>query len=923
MVDRISNSPSRIPVPVKASSHAINGGFTPNEITTNYKVTRNANYKPCNENGAGDPGYNLNANAALKKKEKGFETFVMTGDMIIKTTSPPKSIKKVDNVPERPVSPLSQVSHSNEHSKENRPTKQSRVGKGKLENTNSEALVKKTVLEPQVFPIDIEANKTSRDSTGTKDSKETLSNSSFKSSDSVSSSSVQSVTDKRLAEVVDTSPEQSTSNEELLDKDTKILYIEEDESSSSSKSDPETEKRSIVASKSAEKIAFSDNRGSHPLVRTSKSHENYLQGGGDITLVNIDIDDDGLAYSMDVLSYEQSASSLDKIGTPHVSTTSHEVTCTSRSLENSPERKTEKTSERVFMPGFISLEEPRVLKSKTKEVKPKDGELDKDQIDSVVNMPGPHCPGETTQPSCTTQFPEAEGGQVMGAVADTDALNDSGTSDDLDFDSYYTQPCIKESDRPSAFRLAKRLYYLDGFKKSDVSRHLSKKNEFSTLVAEEYLKFFDFKGETLDVSLRKFLRQFSLIGETQERERVLAHFSKQYLKCNEGAYNSEDACHTLTCAIMLLNTDLHGQNIGRKMTCSEFIENLAELNDGENFSKDVLKSIYHAIKSEPIEWAIDEEAEEHAEGAPDDRRPQTVIDENRLMVGTNPFLNIPDPSKATEYKKGYVMRKCCMDADRRRTPFGKRGWKMYFATLRDMILYLHKDDHGFKKGNLVESANNAIRIHHALATKATDYTKKQHVFRLQTCDWAEYLFQTSDSKELQAWIDTINLVAASLSAPPLPGGVGSQAKFQRPLMPSSYTKLNLRQQLNHHEEQVIDLERQLQEHHKYPPEKGSKHRIIQDYTEKETYLEHELKRFRTYVYLLQSKMAAFPELEPSLVETSIGEVDERLHDGAVSGETVLALKTKKPVQRSLSDRAPLAVEIMWVDLEALGCAVEV
>lgn len=67
---------------------------------------------------------------------------------------------------------------------------------------------------------------------------------------------------------------------------------------------------------------------------------------------------------------------------------------------------------------------------------------------------------------------------------------------------------------------------------------------------------------------------------------------------------------------------------------------------------------------------------------------------------------------------------------------------MYFATLRDMILYLHKDDHGFKKGNLVESANNAIRIHHALATKATDYTKKQHVFRLQTCDWAEYLFQT-------------------------------------------------------------------------------------------------------------------------------------------------------------------------------------
>lgn len=125
-----------------------------------------------------------------------------------------------------------------------------------------------------------------------------------------------------------------------------------------------------------------------------------------------------------------------------------------------------------------------------------------------------------------------------------------------------------------------------------------------------------------------FLKQFSLSGETQERERVLVHFSKRYLDCNPGTFNSQgknhsfpfvfdrslilfsnllgisDAVHTLTCAIMLLNTDLHGQNIGRKMTCSEFIENLAELNDGENFSKDILKYLYQAIKDHPLEWAL-------------------------------------------------------------------------------------------------------------------------------------------------------------------------------------------------------------------------------------------------------------------------------------------------------------------------------
>ena len=42
-------------------------------------------------------------------------------------------------------------------------------------------------------------------------------------------------------------------------------------------------------------------------------------------------------------------------------------------------------------------------------------------------------------------------------------------------DGFFYQPPVKHIDQPSAQRLAKRLYNLDGFQKSDVSRHLSKK----------------------------------------------------------------------------------------------------------------------------------------------------------------------------------------------------------------------------------------------------------------------------------------------------------------------------------------------------------------------------------------------------------------------------------------------------------------
>lgn len=73
---------------------------------------------------------------------------------------------------------------------------------------------------------------------------------------------------------------------------------------------------------------------------------------------------------------------------------------------------------------------------------------------------------------------------------------------------------------------------------------------------------------------------------------------------------------------------------------------------------------------------------------------------------------------------------------------GKRSWKLFYATLRDLVLYLHKDENGFRKSQLQESFANSIRIHHSIASKADDYPKKKFVFRLITADYAEYLFET-------------------------------------------------------------------------------------------------------------------------------------------------------------------------------------
>ncbi|KAJ0178939.1 hypothetical protein K1T71_005714 [Dendrolimus kikuchii] len=456
--------------------------------------------------------------------------------------------------------------------------------------------------------------------------------------------------------------------------------------------------------------------------------------------------------------------------------------------------------------------------------------------------------------------PENQGYQELGSGSD--GGSDEGSDGDSLHSFHYSPKAV---DIPSAERLAKRLYHLDGFKKSDVSRHLSKNNEFSRAVAEEYVKHFDFAGVTLDAALRTFLARFALSGETQERERVLVHFSRRYLECNPGSFNSQDAVHTLTCAIMLLNTDLHGCGGGtsfRRMSCAEFIDNLADLNDGDNFPRETLKHLYHAIRTQPLQWALDAEAT--SGGNSESRGNAGAGSGAGATVGggtSNPFLDVPDQSRAIEYKKGYVMRKCCTDPNGKKTPFGRRGWKMFYCTLRDLVLYLHKDEHGFRRSQMSDNLHNAIRIHHALATKATDYTKKQHVFRLQTADQAEYLFQTSDSKELCSWVETINFVCAAYSAAPLAGAVGSQRKFQRPLLPCTHTKLSMRDQLAEHEERAARLEEEL-----------AALRHARDNTpharDKEHYLVHEIKRYRTYAYVMRARAggAGAEEAAPALPE---------------------------------------------------------
>ncbi|XP_018108940.1 PH and SEC7 domain-containing protein 2 isoform X2 [Xenopus laevis] len=418
------------------------------------------------------------------------------------------------------------------------------------------------------------------------------------------------------------------------------------------------------------------------------------------------------------------------------------------------------------------------------------------------------------------------------------------TSGSKEVPNGHTVPNGNSQDLEAARRLASKLFKLDGFERSQVAPYLQKNNEFSAKVAEEYLSFFDFTGKPLDAALRSLLQELVLTGETQERERVLLHFSSQFHSCNPKDFVSADAVHTLTCAIMLLNSDLHGQNIGKSMSLQDFINNLEGMNDGSNFPRDILKALYNSIRNVKLEWAISE-----------GNLANTLVPkpENNLSSRkkSNPFLDVlaPDPD-APIYKSGTLQRKVHADIDGKRTPWGKRGWKSFYTVLKGMLLFLLKDEYRADW----QSPEEVISLHHALAEQANEYTKKQYVFRLQTADWRVLLFQAQTAEEMNSWIHRVNLVAAMFSSPPFPAAIGSQKKFVRPILPSTQCKLDLEEQLQSHETWMDTFTDDLTEHQRNLPDGKSKTRDWEDFHVKEEYLRYEKTRYETYVKLLALRM---------------------------------------------------------------------
>ncbi|KDO19550.1 hypothetical protein SPRG_21512 [Saprolegnia parasitica CBS 223.65] len=115
---------------------------------------------------------------------------------------------------------------------------------------------------------------------------------------------------------------------------------------------------------------------------------------------------------------------------------------------------------------------------------------------------------------------------------------------------------------------------------------------------------------TLDQALRLCLSKFRLPGEAQKIDRMMETFSREYyrqiqLDNLDQPLADADAAFILSFSIIMLNTDLHSDQIQRKMTVDEFVRNNRGINAGQDLPREYLVALYNNLQANQIKMQTD------------------------------------------------------------------------------------------------------------------------------------------------------------------------------------------------------------------------------------------------------------------------------------------------------------------------------
>ncbi|CAH6723573.1 protein transport protein Sec7p [[Candida] jaroonii] len=171
---------------------------------------------------------------------------------------------------------------------------------------------------------------------------------------------------------------------------------------------------------------------------------------------------------------------------------------------------------------------------------------------------------------------------------------------------YFIQKGFIESDSPQD--IARFLLETDGLDKAELGEYLGEGKDENIAIMHAFVELMDFTNSSFVDALRTFLQSFRLPGEAQKIDRFMLKFAERYVMGNPGILANAESAYVLSYSVILLNTDLHSNQIKNKMPLEQFIKN----NDGIDDNKDIPREYLEAIYSEIANNEIKLQSEQHA-----------------------------------------------------------------------------------------------------------------------------------------------------------------------------------------------------------------------------------------------------------------------------------------------------------------------
>ncbi|KAL1897157.1 guanine nucleotide exchange protein for ADP-robosylation factor [Sporothrix stenoceras] len=136
--------------------------------------------------------------------------------------------------------------------------------------------------------------------------------------------------------------------------------------------------------------------------------------------------------------------------------------------------------------------------------------------------------------------------------------------------------------------------------KAQIGEYLGDADPKNIETMHAFVDTMDFTKRRFVSALRQFLQSFRLPGEAQKIDRFMLKFAERYNDGNPNAFANADTAYVLSYSVIMLNTDLHSNNVVKRMTQQDFIRNNRGINDNADLPDEYLIGIYEEIGSNEI-----------------------------------------------------------------------------------------------------------------------------------------------------------------------------------------------------------------------------------------------------------------------------------------------------------------------------------